>query len=65
MYAKTCLTHHAKRNLYMYAKTCLTHHAKRNHMGIAKRIDSGQPAQSAQSDHSRNFSPLAEFLCIR
>ena len=33
-------------------------------MGIAKNIDPGQPAQSAQADHDRNFSLLADFLCI-
>ena len=31
-------------------------------MGIAKCIDSGQPAQSAQADHGRNFSLMAYFL---
>ena len=33
-------------------------------MGIAKSIDPGQPAQSAQADHGRNFSLLADFLSI-
>ena len=33
--------------------------------GIAKSIDPGQPAQSAQVDHGRNFLPLADFLCIK
>ena len=31
-------------------------------MGIAKIIDPGQPAQA---DHGRNFSLLADFLCIK
>ena len=34
-------------------------------MEIAKSIDLGQPAQSAQADHGRNFSLLADFLCIK
>ena len=28
-------------------------------------IDPGQSAKSAQSDHVRNFSLLADFLCIK
>ena len=40
----------------------VTHQAKRDFMGIAKSIDPGQPAQSAQSDHGRNFSLLADFF---
>ena len=31
------------------------HHATRDLMGNAKSIDPGQPAQSAQADHCRNF----------
>ena len=42
----------------------VTRHAKRGLMGIAKCIDPGQPAQSAQSDHGRNFSLLPDFLRI-
>ena len=42
----------------------VTHHAKRDLMGIAKNIDPGQTAQSAQSDHGRYFLLLADFLCI-
>ena len=34
-------------------------------MGIEKSIDPGQTTQSAQSDHSENFSLLADFLCIK
>ena len=34
-------------------------------MGIAKSIDSGQPAQSTQVDQGWNFSLLADFLCIK
>ena len=34
-------------------------------MGIAKSTDPGQPAQSAQADHGRNFSLLTGFLCIK
>ena len=33
-------------------------------IGIAKSIDSGQPAQSAQADHGRNFLLLADFLTL-
>ena len=32
---------------------------------IAKSIEPGQPAQSAQADHGRNVSLLADFLCIK
>ena len=39
----------------------VTHHAIRDLVGIANSIDPGQPAQA---DHSRNFSLLADFLCI-
>ena len=42
----------------------MTHQAKRDLTGIAKSIDSGQPAQSAQADQSRNFSLLVDFLYI-
>ena len=35
--------------------------AKRDLMGIAKSI---HPSQPVQSDHSQNFSLLADFLCI-
>ena len=34
-------------------------------MGIEKSIDPGQPAQSVQADHGRNFMKLADFLCIK
>ena len=34
-------------------------------MGVAKSIHSGQPAQSAQADHGRNFSILADFLFMK
>ena len=44
---------------FMYQN--VTHHAKRDIMGIVKSIDSGQPVKSY---HSRNFSLLADFLCI-
>ena len=37
---------------------------KRDLTGIAKSIDPGQPAQSAQADHSQSFSLSADFLCI-
>ena len=47
-----------------YHDVFVTHHTERGHMGIAKSIDPGQPAQSAQTDHSRNFSLLTDFLCI-
>ena len=30
-------------------------------MGIAKSIDRGQPAQSAQADRGRNFSLFCRF----
>ena len=43
----------------------VTHHAKRDLMAIAKTIDTGQPAPSAQADHGRHFSLLADFLCIK
>ena len=43
----------------------MTHHAKRNLIGIAKNIDPGQPAQSAQADHGRKFSIFADFLYIK
>ena len=39
----------------------MTHHAKRDPMGIAKRIDPGQPAQLAQAENGRNFLLLADF----
>ena len=38
---------------------------KRDLMGIEKRIDPGQPAQSAQADHGQNFLQLADFLSIK
>ena len=38
---------------------------KKDLIGIAKSIDRGQPAQSRQADHGRNFSLLADFLCIK
>ena len=42
-------------------KAYMPHHMKKDLMRIAKSID---PGQSAQSDHSRNFLLLADFLCI-
>ena len=39
----------------------MTLHAKRDLIEIAKSIDLDQPAQSAQTDHDRNFSLLARF----
>ena len=45
--------------------TNVTHQEKRDLMGIAKSIDSGQPALSAQADHGPNFLLLADFLCIK
>ena len=48
-------------NIYIY----VSRHAKRDLMGIAQIIDHGQPVQSAHSDHSQNFSLLADFLCIK
>ena len=45
--------------------TYATHHAKRDLMGVAKSINHSQPAQSVQANHSRNFSLLADFLCIK
>ena len=32
---------------------------------IAKSVDPSQPAQCAESDQGRYFSPLADFLCIK
>ena len=43
----------------------VAHHAKRDLMGTAKSIDPGQPAQSGQAGHGRNFSPLADVLFIK
>ena len=43
----------------------VTHQAKRDLMRIAKSIDPGQPAQSTQAVHGRNFSLLADFLCVK
>ena len=34
-------------------------------MGTARSIDSYQSSQSVQADHNRNFSLLADFLCIK
>ena len=52
--------------IYKKAPICMfnltLHHTKRDLIGIAKIIDPGQPAQSAQSDHGRNFLLLADFL---
>ena len=45
-----------------FANINVTHHTKRDLMGIAKSIEPGQPAQSAQADHGLNLSPLADFL---
>ena len=41
------------------------HHVKMDLMWIAKSIDPGQPVQSAQADHSRKFTELLDFLCIK
>ena len=46
-------------------KKNVTHHAKRDLMGIAKSIDPSHLPQSAQSDHGRNSSLLADFLRIK
>ena len=35
---------------------------KRDLMGIVKSID---PVQSVQADQGKNFSVLADFLCIK
>ena len=43
----------------------VTHHAKRDLMKIVKNIDRGQTARTAQSDHGRPFSLLADFPCIK
>ena len=43
----------------------VTHHAKSDFIGITKSIDPGQPAQSAQADHGRNLSLLADFHCFK
>ena len=42
----------------------VTHHAKRDLVGIAKSIDPGQPAQTAQADQVRTFRYWQSFLCI-
>ena len=34
-------------------------------METAKSIDHDRPAQSAQSDHGRNFSLLTDYLCVK
>ena len=44
-------------------KANVSSHAKRDLTGIAKSIDRGQAARSAQSDHDPYFSPFADFLC--
>ena len=46
---------------YREEEEYMTHYAKSDLMGIAKSIDSGQPAQSVQFDHSRNFSSFGRF----
>ena len=43
----------------------VTYHAKRDLTGTAKSIDPGQPPKSSQAEHGRNFSLLADFLCIK
>ena len=43
----------------------VTRHVKRNLIGIAESVDRGQPELSAQGVHGRNFSRLADFLCIK
>ena len=43
------------------SETYKTHHVKKDLMGIVKSIDPGQPVQF---DYCRNFSLLADFLCI-
>ena len=46
-------------------KIFVTQQAKRDLMRIVKNIKPGQPAQSTQADHGRNFSLSADFLCIK
>ena len=41
----------------------VTYHAKRNLVGIAKNIEPGQPAQSAQSDDGRTLR-YWQILCL-
>ena len=48
-----------------YVSKYVTHHTKRDLMGIAKSIDPCQPVQSTQAEQGRNFSLLADFLCIK
>ena len=55
---------HSNQGLFGKHFIYVTHLEKRGLEGIAKSIDPGQPAQSAQADHGRNFSLLADFLCI-
>ena len=50
--------------IYILYEAYVSDHAKRDLMGIAKSIDPGQPAQSAQADHSQNFLLLADVQCI-
>ena len=50
---------------YIIKNIYVTHLTKKDLTGIAKSIDSGQPAQSAQSDRGKNLSLLADFLCIK
>ena len=38
---------------------------KRDLMGIAKSVDSAQPAQSTQADQGQHFWLLADFLCTK
>ena len=47
---------------YFTESLYVTYHSKRDLTGISKSIDPGQPVQS---DYGRNFSLLADFLCIK
>ena len=51
--------------LFLRDKKYVTHHAKKGLIVIAKSFDRGQPARTAQADHGRNFSLLADFLCFK
>ena len=53
-----------KTNL-MFEFIIVTHHVKRDLTGIAKNIDPGLPAWTAQADNVLNLSLLADFLCIK
>ena len=50
--------------IIVYYSRYLTHQVKRDFMGIVKSVDPGQPVQSAQANHGRNFLLLADFLYI-